>query len=310
MKTNKIKKVVITGCTGTIGVSLVNLLTSQEIECVLINIPEYVEKKKYNQINLIQFIDGSLDDYSKLKNESFLPRDCDAFVHLAWAGTFGPNRNNASLQLKNVYGTIDAIELAKEMGCKCFVGAGSQAEYGMGVQDTPHKVCPITGYGIAKFTAGELGKIKAKELGIRFNWVRIFSVIGPNLSKGSLVEYIVSSLLKGEEPKLTKCEQIWDFLYTKDAASAIQAVLEKGVDGKTYELGSGKTGTIRSFVETIPTILNKYIPLGFGAIEYPENQIMKMCADVSELYKDTLWEPKHSFKDAVLDIANSILEGN
>ena len=307
IKTKKdFKKVVVTGSTGTIGVALVNYLTSKNIKCVLINIPEFVTKNVYNNLELITFIDGSLEDYLELMKKNDLPRDCDGFIHLAWAGSFGPRRDNVALQIKNIQGTMEAITLAKEMGCKAFVGAGSQAEYGKGVEEISHIVNPINVYGVAKFSAGQLGKILSKQIGIRFNWVRIFSVFGPNLPSGSLVQYVVSSLLDGVSPRLTKCEQMWDFLYTEDAAEALFAVLSNGVDGKVYELGSGMTGTIRSFLETIPNLLNVSANIDFGAIPYPENQIMNMCADVSELKKDTSWTPKHTFSDGVLAIAKSI----
>ena len=54
IKTKKdFKKVVVTGSTGTIGVALVNYLTSKNIKCVLINIPEFVTKNVYNNLELI-----------------------------------------------------------------------------------------------------------------------------------------------------------------------------------------------------------------------------------------------------------------
>lgn len=299
------KKVVISGSTGTIGTTLTNLLTSRGIRCVLLNVPEFVHPEEYANHELIDFVDCPLDGYKDYAQREDCPRDCDAFIHLAWAGSFGPRRDDVSLQLANIQGTIDAVELAKAMGCKSFVGAGSQAEYGKGVESNPHAIAPVTGYGMAKLASGEFGRLKASQLGIRFNWIRIFSVFGPNMGAGTLTQYVVSTLLNGESPKLTKCEQIWDFLYAKDAVEAIIRVAEFGKDGKTYELGSGVTGTIRSFLETVPALLHVELPLEFGAIDYPPNQIMRMCADVAPLKEDTGWEPKHTFADGILAIAEA-----
>ncbi|MBQ9457057.1 MAG: NAD(P)-dependent oxidoreductase [Bacilli bacterium] len=298
-----LKKVVISGATGTIGVALTNLFTSEGVDCVLLNMPGITNPKAYSHPERITFIDCLLTDYSSLMQ---IPTDCDAFIHLSWAGTFGPNRDDTTLQVQNIKGVMDALDLAKRMGCKAFVGAGSQAEYGKGVESEDRPLMPVTGYGMAKLAAGQLGKLKASQIGIRFNWIRIFSVYGPFSGAGSLTQYIVSTLLKGESPKLTKCEQIWDFLYTEDAVRAIAAVADKGLDGKTYELGSGVTGTIRSFVEPIPQWLGINLPIEFGALEYPPNQIMKMCAHVDELKKDTGWAPTVSFEEGIRKVAASL----
>lgn len=303
MSTN-LRKVVITGSTGTIGIALTNYLTSRGVVCVLIN-RRRLPESTYTNLDRIVFLDGALNSYRELMESPDLPKDCDAFLHLAWAGTFGPTRDDVAMQIDDIRYTMDAIELAKAMGCKCFVGAGSQAEYGKGVELDERPLTPVSGYGMAKLCAGQLGRLKASQLGLRFNWVRIFSVIGPNMGEGTITEYVVSTLLKGESPKMTPCEQIWDFLYTEDASAAFAAVLEKGVDGATYELGSGQHDSLANFVRRIPGILNVDIPVSVGAIPYPPNQIMKLCANIESLKRDTGWAPIHTYEEAVMAIAEA-----
>lgn len=50
--------------------------------------------------------------------------------HFGWMGTTGAARNDMDLQCRNIAYTIDAVRLAQRFGCKTFIGAGSQAEYG------------------------------------------------------------------------------------------------------------------------------------------------------------------------------------
>ena len=59
-----------------------------------------------------------------------LPVQADAFFHLAWAHTIGAGRNDMPAQIENIRYTIDAVRTAAAMGCRVFVGTGSQAEYG------------------------------------------------------------------------------------------------------------------------------------------------------------------------------------
>lgn len=85
------------------------------------------------------------------------------------------------LQNYNVIYALDAVELAHCCGCRTFVGAGSQAEYGRFEgklrPDTP--AFPENGYGMAKLCAGEMTRIQAHKYGIKHIWARILSVYGP-----------------------------------------------------------------------------------------------------------------------------------
>lgn len=45
-------------------------------------------------------------------------------------GTIGEKRNDLYMQNLNIKYTLDAVELARRLGCNTFIGAGSQAEYG------------------------------------------------------------------------------------------------------------------------------------------------------------------------------------
>ena len=42
-----------------------------------------------------------------------------------------------------------------------------------------------------------------------------------------------------------------------------------------------------------------------GSIPYTEKQVMYLCADISELTKDTGWKPKVRFEDGILKLINS-----
>ena len=54
----------------------------------------------------------------------------DTFYHIAWGYTGAARNKSTRLQSKNIDYTLDAVEAAAKLGCKRFIGAGSQAEYG------------------------------------------------------------------------------------------------------------------------------------------------------------------------------------
>lgn len=105
----------------------------------------------------------------------------------------------------------------------------------------------------------------------------------------------IRKLQNGETPKMTKCDQIWDYLYSEDIARAFRLLGEKGVDGKTYVLSSGQARPLRQYVEEIRDLVSPEAELNFGAIPYYPHQVMHLEADISVLKKDTGFIPNVSF---------------
>lgn len=288
-----IRNIVVTGATGSVGSAVVRRALAQGLKIACI-----VHKGSKRLSNLpsddrINVVECNLSDYATLQLES----EYDAFIHLSWEKTFGASRDDAEVQTRNIQYTLDACYLAKRCGCKVFVGAGSQAEYGVqNVDLTPElSVKPESGYGIAKYAAGKLSAMLCKSLGMRQNWVRILSVYGPNDGENTLISYVIRELKAGRSPELTKCEQIWDYLYADDAGDAILAIAEKGIDGKAYPLGSGKGRKLSEYVEDIRKSINPDVEVKFGAKEYYPHQPMHLVADLRDLTADTSWEPAYSF---------------
>lgn len=248
----------------------------------------------------VKIIDCNISDYKTIE----LDGNYDVFMHLAWNKTSVGGRDDVDCQLKNVEYTLDAVRLAKRCGCSVFIGAGSQAEYGIQtVSLTPGlPVSPESGYGIAKYTAGKFSGMLCSQLGMRFNWMRILSVYGPNDGENTLISYVIRELKGGRNPELTKCEQTWDYLHCDDAAEAFLAVVERGVDGKTYPLGGGNARKLSEYIEDIRNYINPGISVRFGKRDYYPHQPMYLVADVTELAVDTGWKPKICFTDGIKSI--------
>jgi len=294
------KKVIITGATGMLGVALINRLLKENIEVVAVVRPNSVNISnlpKNKKIRVVQY------DISELSKLSYLEKNFDAFFHFAWNGTFGESRNDVYLQNLNVKYTLDAVKIANELGCEVFIGAGSQAEYGRVSNiispDTP--VDPENGYGIAKYTAGKLSRIYAEKLGIRHIWTRIFSVYGPYNGDNTMIISTIRSLLNGEKPSLSKGEQMWDYLHCDDAAEAFYLLAKKGLDQSVYCVGSGQAAPLSEYFHTIRDAIDPSLPLGIGEVPYGSLQVMHLCADITTLKEDTGYNPSIEFKDGIKD---------
>ena len=292
------KKVVITGATGMIGVSLVNQLVSNGIFCLLLVKKEYIKPNTLPVSDLCKVEECDLHDLEKF---DYKDKDFDVFIHLGWMSTIGLGRDDAFLQEKNIKVSLDAVALAKKLGCNKFVGVGSQAEYGVTNSIlSPELSCnPQSGYGIAKYSAGKLTRILANKLGISHCWIRILSVYGPNDNPNTLISYLINCLKNNIAPTLTPCEQIWDYIYVDDCSKAIISICEKGVDKKTYLIASGEPKRLKEYVLIVKNAINPTMRVVFGGKNYPKNQPMFLKADISELKKDTGFTPCISFEEGI-----------
>ena len=291
------EKIIVTGATGCVGSAIVRRVLAQGMEVTCIVHEESKRLSNLPQDEKVEIMECNLSNYDTLN----LPDKYDAFIHMAWEKTFGASRDDAEVQARNIQYTLDACQLAKRCGCKVFVGAGSQAEYGVQNKDLTSllSVNPESGYGIAKYAAGKLSAMLCKRLGIRHCWVRILSVYGPHDGENTLISYAIRELKAGRSPELTKCGQMWDYLYADDAADAIMAIAEKGFDGKVYPLGSGKGRKLSEYIEDIRTIINPTVEIKYGAKEYYPHQPMHLVADVGELMTETGWHPHNTFIDGI-----------
>jgi len=299
------KRAVISGATGAIGTALVRELIEQETEVLVLCREDSARRDVIPGHPLVRVRPCSLEGLGLLENDS--GEKYDVFYHLAWAGTTGAARNDVYLQNSNVKYALDAVSAAARLGCHTFVGAGSQAEYGrvegMLREDTP--AFPETGYGMAKQCAGQMTRMHARALGMKHIWMRVLSVYGPNDTPNSMVMYALSSLARGEVPQFTPAEQLWDYLYSGDAARAFRLAAEKGQDGSVYVLGSGQARSLAEYILEIRDIAAPDGQVALGALPYGPGQVMHLQADITALHRDTGFVPQTEFAEGIRKITEA-----
>ena len=116
-------------------------------------------------------------------------------------------------------------------------------------------------------------------------------------------------LKNGEVPSFTKGEQLWDYLYSGDAAEAFRLAGERGRDGKVYVLGSGTARPLAEYIRDMRDAVNPQAEIAIGAIPYGEKQVMHLQADLSELNRDTDWRPLVSFRMGIREILRNAGKG-
>lgn len=304
------KQAVITGATGMIASALIRRLARDHCRVFAVVRPGSAKMGNLPVQPEVRPVPCDLSELRTLPQR--IPGGCDAFYHFGWGSTYGNSRNDACAQERNIAWTLDAVAAAHELGCGVFVGAGSQAEYGRTDGDlkpeTP--VNPETGYGIAKYGAGKLSALLCHRLGMRHVWARILSVYGPGDNSYTMMMSCIRSFCEGKPMAFTPGEQIWDYLYCDDAAEAFRLMGERGHDGAVYPLGSGRPRPLREYIRTVRDLVAPALPDGIGERPYPAGQVMRLCADISSLAKDTGFEPAVDFAQGVRRTAEWLRTGN
>ena len=306
-------RVVITGPTGAIGHALIEkcICNGDEVLAVCRKGSSRIDSlPKDTKVSILEL---SLSDYDEYINSASSPElPYDVFYHFAWESTTGASRNDTDSQSLNIRYSLSAVRLASFFGCNTFIGAGSQAEYGR-VEgslkaDTP--AFPENGYGIAKLCAGQLTRILCGQLGMKHIWTRILSVYGPYDGEGSMIISSLRKMTGGKESHYTKGEQEWDFLYSSDAANAMYQIALKGIDGKIYVIGSGKTRQLKDYIKIMDEKVSPAVHPCLGTVPYADKQVMYLCADISELTKDTGFVPAVEFEEGIEKTIQYVRETN
>ena len=306
------KKIVISGATGAIGTALIQYALKNRMQVLAIchrGSERIARLPKADNLCILELNTEEYSDYIREVRTLASVGTYDCFFHLAWKGTTGAARNDMNLQLSNIRGTLDAVELAEKLGCTCFVGAGSQAEYGRveGMLSSTTPANPENGYGIAKLCAGQMSRIRCEQLGMKHIWTRILSVYGPGDGEGSLIMSAVSGFLYRQRTEFTEGMQKWDYLYSGDAARILMGLAEYGSPGAVYCVGSGKTALLKEYIHQIYRQINgkdaSDQEIGIGMRPYMNKQVMHLQADVSEwpdgLQKELKERPMCSFEQGI-----------
>lgn len=241
-------------------------------------------------VQRMQMLLGSLDDASSyaVALRDFRP---DTVMHLAWHGVSKSARDDPAQVRTNVCGSVDLLSAAAAAGCRTFIGAGSQAEYGPSdiAIDEHHPTCPRSLYGAAKLATFTLLEQLARQRDMRLAWLRVFSVYGPQDSPDTLVSSLVSRLLAAERPTLTTGEQAWDFLYIDDAAEAFVSVGAAAAAAGVFNVGSGTARPLRETIAQVRDLIDPSLPLGFGEIPTAAHAVRHLEPVVGRLQAATGW---------------------
>jgi UDP-glucose 4-epimerase len=289
----------VTGASGFIGSWLVRQLLREHHSVIAVLHKQEPAHDTADWFDRVRTVHADLENTPDLR-QTLTGKTIDVVFHLAWWGVAAGHRNDPAQISTNLGASLRVCELAGDLGCRHFIGLGSQAEYGPcpGKFAEGSPLRPITAYGVAKLAAGMLTAKMAEMTQMRHTWVRLVAAYGPGDNPQHLIPAVIRTLLAGGKPALTAADQTCDYLYVEDAARALTRIATTGVTG-TLNLASGETVVLRNLLERVRAMVDPHLPLGFGELPYRADQVMHLEADISRLRLSTGWQPEVSLEEGL-----------
>lgn len=285
----------VTGASGQLGASLVRLLLNQGHEVAILVRSTTNPWRLRDVLDQVTLVHGDLADLASAA-QPIQDFRAQIVFHLAWHGIDRDSRNSAAQITTNLTGSLQLLERVLEAGAQCWVGVGSQAEYGPhdgrlheGVVPNPANL-----YGLAKLCLGRLAIARCELAGVRPVWLRLLATYGPADDERRLIPYIIRTLLAGKSPELSAGTQRWDYLYVEDAAQALLAAAFSQASG-VFNLASEEAWTVRRIAEYVRESVNPKLGIQFGN----DGAARDLEADTSRLREATGWRPVTPLADGL-----------
>jgi CDP-paratose synthetase len=282
-------KILITGGSGFLGSNLALALLSQGHDISLLLRPtssliRFGEQLKYFTICYCEN-DNDISNFIKLVSP-------DIVIHTA--ASLG--RNNESL--------LELYDANYRFGLSVLQCISSINKHVYFINTNTALDAQLNLYSYTKYNFANTGKMIAKKFPDRISFINILMQIfyGPGDNKSSFVTKIINNCKSNqEELQLTAGIQNRDFIFIEDVTSAYVSIIKnlKNLENvMDIDVGSGKTITIKEFVETVHRLSKSSIDLNFGALPFRKLEPMNCKANIIKL-KSFGWKQEYSIEAGI-----------
>ena len=281
----------VTGATGFLGSHVVKKLLAEGQKVVILKRSFSNTKRLEAELCKVKSYDiDKLDDFADVFQEQHI----DVVIHTA---TCYGRQGEAVEQIYdvNLNFPLKLLELALRFNTDTFFNTDTiLSKY-------------LNWYALSKKQFSEIGQQFAHMGKINFIDAKLEHMYGEDDANTKFVTFMLEALQNNqEELKLTAGEQRRDFIYVDDVVEAYWKILTSQSNDKKYqhyEVGTGKTISIKELVMLAKSITKSQTKLLFGAIPYRENEIMESKADTTKLHTMG-WNPTVTIKQGLERMAD------
>lgn len=223
-----------------------------------------------------------------------------ALLHLAWYAKHGEYWSSE----RNLDWLSSSLHLLREFikaGGTRFVGGGTCAEYSwLGADPCDESVTPCrpaSVYGACKYALSVAADAFCGKHDVSFAWGRLFYLFGPGEDSRRLVPNVIRALLASNVAHVTPGDLVRDYMHVDDAASALAAVLDHGVQG-VVNIASGSPVTLREISATIGDLIGRSDLIARDQAANP-NDPATVTATVARLRDEIGWTPSRTLREGL-----------
>jgi len=231
-------------------------------------------------------------------------------VHRSWIEPGGTLRTN-------VLGLVNLLDAVRARGLHpAVLVVGSAEEYGsvdpseipIG-EDTPLR--PSSPYAVSKVAQAALARLYGPAGGMKIVLTRTFHHTGPGrgeaFAESSFARQIaeIEAGLRPAVLRVGNLDAVRDYTDVRDVVRAYWWLLERVVDGETYNVCSGRGHTIRELLDTLLGLARVLVEIRVDPTRLRPSDVPALVGDPSRLRSATGWEPRIALERTLLDLLES-----
>jgi nucleoside-diphosphate-sugar epimerase len=234
--------------------------------------------------------------FGDIRNSATLPSlvtGADVVYHLAALISVPHSYADPSGYVQtNVHGTVNVLDACRTAGVGRVVTISSSEVYGTAQHDLigePHPLVAQSPYAATKIAAEKLCESYVRSYGMPIVTVRPFNLYGPRQSRRAVIPEIVAQALQSDVLHIGSVEAYRDFNYVADTVNALLRVgLAAGLDGRVFNIGSGRSTQISEVVDTVGELLGRSLTVEVDAdrLRPPASEVRRLCADSTALRRE------------------------
>lgn len=310
------KQVLITGAGGFIGSHLTEELVSKRAR-----VRAFVRYNSHGDIGLLKQL--SLQTLSKieiiagdLRNPHAVEEaaeGCEIVFHLgALISIPYSYKNPYEVVETNILGTLNMLMACKKAKVGKLIHTSTSEVYGTAQYVPISEAHPLQGqspYSASKIGADKLVESFYCTYGLPVVTVRPFNTYGPRQSARAVIPTIITQAIAQNKIYVGNLETTRDFTYVTDTVNGFITASEiQGVEGRTFNLGTGQDIKIGELAHLIIDLINPSIELVAdpNRLRPKKSEVYRLRSDNS-LARDTLgWKPMIELKQGLGNTINWI----
>lgn len=300
--------VLVTGAAGFIGSRLTETLVQQGAQ-----VRAFVRYTSRGELGLLNFLPsailseielvfGDLRDAEAIEQAA---KRADLIYHLgALISIPYSYLHPVEVVQTNILGTLNVLQACRKFDCR-LIHTSSSEVYGTALKVPIDETHPLQGqspYSASKISADKLVESYYRSFGVRAVTIRPFNTYGPGQSARAVIPTIITQALTKQTVYLGNLDALRDFTYVDDTVDAfIKAGQTDGIDGETFNLGSGSEISIRDLAAHIFDLIGTTpeVEVDDERIRPALSEVQRLLADNSKARQVLAWSPQVDLREGL-----------